>query len=68
MTQIFLGFSNKEFWSYFLIRQVNMRCGTENKVTNAFEPNRCVYEFDFLTPARCTHSVPEGHEDIHDEL
>lgn len=48
--------------------KVNMRCGTENKLTNAFEPNRCVYEFDFLTPARCTHSVPEGQEDMHDEL
>ena len=45
-----------------------MRCGTENKLTNAFEPNRCVYEFDFITPARCTHAVPEGQEDIHDEL
>lgn len=33
--------------------QVNMKCGTENKVISVWEPNKCEYEMEMTTPAVC---------------
>ena len=45
--------------------KVNLRCGAENKLVSAAEPNRCEYEFMFETPAACQPLPPATH---HDEL
>ena len=45
--------------------KVNLRCGAENKLVSAAEPNRCEYEFMFETPAACQPLPPTTH---HDEL
>ncbi|XP_071799443.1 glucosidase 2 subunit beta-like isoform X1 [Asterias amurensis] len=49
---------------------VILRCGTENKLLAASEPERCTYEFEFETPALCTIKTdPQtGETDNHDEL
>ncbi|CAL1281620.1 unnamed protein product [Larinioides sclopetarius] len=46
---------------------VNLHCGIENKLLSSTEPNRCEYEFDFITPASCpppgeTHQVHQHTE------
>ncbi|KAI9201820.1 glucosidase II beta subunit-like-domain-containing protein [Polychytrium aggregatum] len=39
--------------------QVNLECGTENKIDSVAEPNKCEYVMRFRTPAACKHeSVP----------
>lgn len=48
--------------------KVNMKCGIENKLVNAFEPSRCEYEFDFITPSRCSEPPARSSTDTHDEL
>lgn len=46
---------------------VQLSCGAENKLTSVSEPNKCVYLFEFETPAVCTLSNTESmHE--HEEL
>ena len=52
------------------LSQVILRCGTENKLLAASEPERCTYEFEFETPALCTIKTdPQtGETDNHDEL
>ncbi|XP_067943914.1 glucosidase 2 subunit beta-like [Watersipora subatra] len=47
-------------------RSANVKfiCGKENQLSNAAEPNRCEYSFDFTTPAAC-HSLPDVHDDAH---
>ncbi|XP_006816140.1 glucosidase 2 subunit beta-like [Saccoglossus kowalevskii] len=48
---------------------VNLRCGIDNVVITAFEPNRCEYEMEFKTPALCNQIIdPEALIDKHDEL
>ncbi|XP_030851423.1 glucosidase 2 subunit beta [Strongylocentrotus purpuratus] len=50
--------------------RVNLRCGVENRVLSASEPDRCVYQFEFTTPALCTYKydLSTGETDTHDEL
>ncbi|XP_041475041.1 glucosidase 2 subunit beta-like [Lytechinus variegatus] len=50
--------------------RVNLKCGVENSVTSASEPDRCVYQFEFTTPALCTYKydLSTGETDTHDEL
>ena len=45
---------------------ISIKCGTEDELLSASEPNRCEYAMDFSTPAACTHSLP--NRDIHEEL
>ena len=40
--------------------QVHLRCGSENKLVHAHEPERCVYEGTFETPAVCSESHAEA--------
>ncbi|XP_038075043.1 glucosidase 2 subunit beta-like isoform X1 [Patiria miniata] len=49
---------------------VILRCGLENKLVSASEPERCTYEFQFETPSLCTTKtdVETGEIDSHDEL
>ncbi|KAK9878881.1 hypothetical protein WA026_003710 [Henosepilachna vigintioctopunctata] len=47
---------------------VNLSCGSENKVTSVFEPNRCEYVFTFTTPASCYDVINNDSEKRHDEL
>ncbi|XP_064604900.1 glucosidase 2 subunit beta-like isoform X2 [Liolophura sinensis] len=37
--------------------EVILRCGLENMLTGASEPNRCEYQFIFTTPAVCSQST-----------
>lgn len=48
--------------------RVKVACGTENRLVNVLEPNRCEYEFHFETPAVCYDAGVEATEDEHDEL
>lgn len=45
---------------------VELRCGKENKLISAYEPNRCEYAMIFTTPALCDLSVEAQSK--HDEL
>ncbi|KAI1289710.1 Glucosidase 2 subunit beta [Halotydeus destructor] len=49
---------------------VTVRCGTENQVVGASEPNRCEYALDFETPAMCVARNFGSPEEAgnHDEL
>ncbi|XP_022092279.1 glucosidase 2 subunit beta-like isoform X2 [Acanthaster planci] len=49
---------------------VNLRCGLEDKLVAASEPERCTYEFQFETPALCITKtdLETGETDSHDEL
>jgi len=48
--------------------KVLVACSVKNELIAASEPNRCEYEFKFLSPAAC-HQVPIEHKDTeHDEL
>lgn len=42
---------------------VQLSCGTENKLTGVSEPNRCEYVFLFTTPAVCTKPEEELGEE-----
>ena len=44
---------------------VKLKCGAEDKVTAAMEPNRCEYLLEFVTPAVCQ---PVDHSLYHEEL
>lgn len=44
---------------------VTIKCGLENEVTSASEPNRCEYAMDLSTPALCE---PLPHSASHEEL
>ena len=44
---------------------VKLKCGAEDKVTAAMEPNRCEYLLEFVTPAICQ---PVDHSLYHEEL
>ena len=44
---------------------VKLKCGAEEKVTAAMEPNRCEYLFEFFTSAICQ---PVDHSAYHEEL
>ncbi|XP_071498479.1 glucosidase 2 subunit beta-like [Diadema antillarum] len=50
--------------------KVLLKCGIENKITSASEPDRCVYQFELITPALCTYKydINTGEADTHDEL
>jgi len=48
-------------------RQVNVNCGKENQLLTATEPNKCEYEFQFVTPTACSQ-VPSPADESHDEL
>ncbi|CAL1262073.1 unnamed protein product [Larinioides sclopetarius] len=39
--------------------EVNLQCGTENKVTSVIESSPCTYVFEFTTPALCKTLPPE---------
>ncbi|XP_015115766.1 glucosidase 2 subunit beta [Diachasma alloeum] len=45
---------------------VNLRCGKENKLISASEPNRCEYAMIFTTPALCDPNAEA--QSNHDEL
>lgn len=48
--------------------QIHITCGPDHQLTNAYEPSRCEYAFDFITPCACDqHSQPQVKE-IRDEL
>lgn len=44
---------------------VKLKCGSEEKVTAAMEPNRCEYLMEFITSAICQ---PVDHSAYHEEL
>ena len=44
---------------------VKLKCGSEEKVTTAMEPNRCEYMMEFVTSAICQ---PVNHSAYHEEL
>ncbi|XP_046337021.1 glucosidase 2 subunit beta-like isoform X1 [Haliotis rufescens] len=50
--------------------KILLQCGTDNQLLSAAEPSRCEYQFEFATPARCTHPTPEEYQmnSGHDEL
>lgn len=47
---------------------VSLRCGLENEVLSASEPNRCEYAFEFRTPALCVIQDEHLSNQSHDEL
>ncbi|KAK2194125.1 hypothetical protein NP493_2g09049 [Ridgeia piscesae] len=47
--------------------KVNVNCGKENQLLTATEPNKCEYEFQFVTPTACSQ-VPSPADESHDEL
>lgn len=48
--------------------KVILHCSVKNELVAASEPNRCEYEFKFLTPSACS-TIPVEHKDPeHDEL
>ncbi|PIK50155.1 putative glucosidase 2 subunit beta [Apostichopus japonicus] len=49
---------------------VKLKCGKENQLMGASEPERCVYEFTMTTPALCNKKIDltSGNMDGHDEL
>nr|XP_022319009.1 glucosidase 2 subunit beta-like isoform X3 [Crassostrea virginica] len=48
--------------------KIHITCGPDHQLTNAYEPSRCEYAFDFITPCACDqHSQPQVKE-IRDEL
>ena len=49
---------------HFRSTKVNIRCGAENKLVSASEPNRCEYEFMFETPAVCEPLPPLNHDEL----
>jgi len=44
--------------------KVDLRCGGENKLVAASEPNRCEYLFLFETPAACQPLPPIQHDEL----
>ncbi|XP_071953931.1 glucosidase 2 subunit beta-like [Antedon mediterranea] len=47
---------------------VKMTCGKENAVLSATEPERCVYQFEFTTPALCKTQISiNENEPLHPE-
>ncbi|XP_069125960.1 glucosidase 2 subunit beta-like isoform X1 [Argopecten irradians] len=48
--------------------KVHFKCGPENQLTNAYEPSRCEYAFDFITPVSCSGKVSPLDTHAHDEL
>ena len=58
------SFSNFHFLLHFRSTKVNIRCGAENKLVSAAEPNRCEYEFMFETPAVCEPLPPLNHDEL----
>jgi len=44
--------------------KVDLRCGGENKLVAASEPNRCEYLFLFETPAACQPLPPNQHDEL----
>ncbi|XP_062589680.1 glucosidase 2 subunit beta-like isoform X3 [Saccostrea cucullata] len=48
--------------------KVHITCGPEHQLTNAYEPSRCEYAFDFVTPCACNQPPPPHDKDPHDEL
>ena len=52
------------FLIHFRSTKVNIRCGSENKLVSAAEPNRCEYEFMFETPAVCEPLPPLNHDEL----
>ena len=50
--------------------RVKVKCGLSNELTSATEPNKCEYEFGFLSPAACNEQVKIAafQPGEHDEL
>ncbi|XP_052686193.1 glucosidase 2 subunit beta-like isoform X2 [Crassostrea angulata] len=48
--------------------KVHLTCGPEHQLTNAYEPSRCEYAFDFITPCACNQPPQPQDKDPHDEL
>ena len=47
---------------------VTLRCGQEDAIVSAGEPNRCEYALEFVTPAVCTKPPSSGSFGPHVEL
>nr|XP_022319661.1 glucosidase 2 subunit beta-like isoform X1 [Crassostrea virginica] len=48
--------------------KIHITCGPDHQLTNAYEPSRCEYAFDFITPCACDqHSQPQV-KNLHEEL
>lgn len=43
---------------------IKLQCGLEDKLLSASEPNRCEYAMDFSTPAVCTPTARNPHEEL----
>ncbi|XP_021377269.1 glucosidase 2 subunit beta-like isoform X5 [Mizuhopecten yessoensis] len=48
--------------------KVHFKCGPENQLINAYEPSRCEYAFDFVTPVSCSGRLSPMETRSHDEL
>ncbi|XP_060080704.1 glucosidase 2 subunit beta-like isoform X2 [Ylistrum balloti] len=48
--------------------KVHFKCGPENQLTNAYEPSRCEYAFDFISPVSCSGKISPMDPHSHDEL
>ena len=47
---------------------VHLKCGVEDKIVSAYEPNKCEYAMDFTTPALCRGEVNGKPRNIRVEL
>ncbi|KAK3089491.1 hypothetical protein FSP39_004022, partial [Pinctada imbricata] len=48
--------------------KVHLKCGQDHQLTNAYEPSRCEYAFDFTTPCICATPSADDKSPDHDEL
>lgn len=53
-------------WGVFC-PQVKVQCGKDNQLLSVYEPNRCEYEFQFMTPTACSQGS-SATDELHDEL
>ena len=47
---------------------IHLKCGVEDKIVSAYEPNKCEYAMDFTTPALCRGEVKGKPRNIRVEL
>ena len=43
---------------------IHLKCGVEDKIISAYEPNKCEYAMDFTTPALCQGKLSSKHNRV----